>query len=1764
MGLDGVSKSCSHVDSSLAGLLLSSKTPPPLKEYALRTPTRPLSMTQSLRLRFLLMSIASLSVGCGSDDANLDAVKSSQSALSGNHSEPSTCTESQLSSPSGSRLETSCEGPWEFHSYTTCHAKRAAPPCTRKPQDRAEETAATCRHPFFGLERVENRNYSATITPIKSPPYIECIDLLNAHDQQGLGIEQESGEQPQGLPPGCFWVHTLDHETPCQQRAETERSKVHANDRDDVSIANLNVDLQTKLCTFTLTSFPVYKPGTSQEHCGTTTILVPDYEACRAPEHGLATDPAECYREAPSDTLIQGSGPTYSPPGLKLSGLRGLPAGRTAVLDETPAPAAPRCMTADELPHITQAEVELKFERLRDSLGTLELWEDEGLAPVPLEHWPALRRELAFRMKLLAERKGHLLSQIQREFMLGRDATPSSPASEGLYQRFPGTGYHRVRQIDGPIDFNWGANSPAPGIPADNFSTRWHGRLVAPESGNYTLTIESSDGARLWFEGSKSIDRWEPTPKTASTVVHMVAGNEYEIRFETFHWTGAAHARLLWNRPNSAPEPVPATQLRSPAGNESGLVGDYFDNTYIDHSNYTPAGFAGSNFDADPQCGNPWFPPVDDASCAGARETNALLDMCRRFASNGASETYAAFISRCHDVLPRIAALTECNATDRTSQWKAYDEFVHAPLEAYVGPTEAQPQSHQPALRDRLALIDTYHHQNQTHRDQHPDDTGTPLPDRTRRLVTQVWHFLYEGSELPTPDSEATQAAFSEASLNVDLAMLEAAFPDKSSNLEPPMTSAALLMVVGDSLKGMTDRLGYAEQLHDYPCMFRDCAAGARRTPISQTWKLLDGLRNQQRLNAAMADITNVPAAWAQRFTAIQHHYPTLRGAVAQSLGRPEEGLETLLQLSSEQLPDLAVELTRTLHLADGRHASYLRSGRFDNSTGKVLWTGISPSQQSTIEANVYGLNHTLGQTIADFDNHRATYVIRLLGIKDNQGHQNELDTRTALLMDRWSALSEDLAGLQRGIELSTFHRDELFNRFIKRVEDTTDPTERIPVGPGRAALSVPASATSWTQEAATPSDPLSSLAATTATGPWSLDAASGDLIQITFSQNQWSATCAAQRLQRNGLQSELPMADSTAFIPPNGTPFGPEGILLTQSGSGYQVTSNTRAFETGQHASADFSASICAGIQIDAGATTLIGGSKTYVNMEGCLKAQSGASSSNKRSEQVTGGEELRLSAQYMTGLRLQGVPFPRLPVGSLLLVEAPLNATSRRDITDVHVLRSGTNMVFTSKPSRLFLVVNDRASTPKDPCDTSQGGALSFAVEHARTLTEGSDPTSGSPLAPGSAVAQFGAALVSASSSVASNGAPYLNQGTITTTELGVLRSLAINSLQDELGTTPISAFPESLVATFLESVDLELAQLERRARVRAVEREMGAIILELRGAKSQLEHIKETAPLLSLLATWQLRNLEGVKLEGATRDLIRASREYLYPSMRILYPRALLNLQNDPDATDAMNRIQTASWEDAGLEMARQAHRLIGRVKVVLDAEKLAYNSLPPDRFTVAAISFPRPGVYPWQQGPFDPPSPETPWSTADAERAEKVWTALEQGDWAVFDVRPEDLYAFTGGPGRFVCSYVTPVIRSVGIHFAYRGTKNLNILEYQLPLSVGRQLAYTTASGLETYEQRNDDWLSGGIHVTFGNDDEAIQHFRTFNAGFRDGAGLTPFGRFKINSTAILPELNDINQAILVFEVEKRTDASPKDYITTCDGTPPPAGFASELH
>ena len=154
------------------------------------------------------------------------------------------------------------------------------------------------------------------------------------------------------------------------------------------------------------------------------------------------------------------------------------------------------------------------------------------------------------------------------------------PGLAGQY--FEGAGFEspKERTVDATIDFQW-PGPPLADIPGglkslENFSARWTGSLVAPESGEYELGVEGDDGYRLFVDGKLVIEDWNTGGKRyTGAKVTLKQGQSAAVKLEYFQGAADRNLRLAWRTPsqlasaaNNIDKPDTTMQTYLPAGTD--------------------------------------------------------------------------------------------------------------------------------------------------------------------------------------------------------------------------------------------------------------------------------------------------------------------------------------------------------------------------------------------------------------------------------------------------------------------------------------------------------------------------------------------------------------------------------------------------------------------------------------------------------------------------------------------------------------------------------------------------------------------------------------------------------------------------------------------------------------------------------------------------------------------------------------------------------------------------------------------------------------------------------------------------------------------------------------------------------------------------------------------------------------------------------------------------------------------------------------------
>jgi len=136
------------------------------------------------------------------------------------------------------------------------------------------------------------------------------------------------------------------------------------------------------------------------------------------------------------------------------------------------------------------------------------------------------------------------------------------------------------------ISYDWGLESPVPGVPVDNFSLRFD-TLLRFAPGDYLFTLRYDDGARLSIGGQVVINDWNEGPERSSTWQGRLAG-DLPVRLETFDAYHNAVVKLRVDRlyitePATPPPPLTPRATPLPAINvpQDAWLATYFTNATL-------------------------------------------------------------------------------------------------------------------------------------------------------------------------------------------------------------------------------------------------------------------------------------------------------------------------------------------------------------------------------------------------------------------------------------------------------------------------------------------------------------------------------------------------------------------------------------------------------------------------------------------------------------------------------------------------------------------------------------------------------------------------------------------------------------------------------------------------------------------------------------------------------------------------------------------------------------------------------------------------------------------------------------------------------------------------------------------------------------------------------------------------------------------------------------------------------------------------------
>ncbi len=127
------------------------------------------------------------------------------------------------------------------------------------------------------------------------------------------------------------------------------------------------------------------------------------------------------------------------------------------------------------------------------------------------------------------------------------------------------------QQVDPVIDFDFSDKPPEKGTHAAQFSVKWSGSVLVPDSGEYEFRVTSLNGVRLYVnppengsEKNALIDLWVSSgmSRSAQAPIFLLGGRSYPLKVEFFKYKDkAAGLKLEWRPPGGAWTIIPHTNL---------------------------------------------------------------------------------------------------------------------------------------------------------------------------------------------------------------------------------------------------------------------------------------------------------------------------------------------------------------------------------------------------------------------------------------------------------------------------------------------------------------------------------------------------------------------------------------------------------------------------------------------------------------------------------------------------------------------------------------------------------------------------------------------------------------------------------------------------------------------------------------------------------------------------------------------------------------------------------------------------------------------------------------------------------------------------------------------------------------------------------------------------------------------------------------------------------------------------------------------------
>lgn len=656
-----------------------------------------------------------------------------------------------------------------------------------------------------------------------------------------------------------------------------------------------------------------------------------------------------------------------------------------------------------------------------------------------------------------------------------------------------------------------------------------------------------------------------------------------------------------------------------------------------------------------------------------------------------------------------------------------------------------------------------------------------------------------------------------------------------------------------------------------------------------------------------------------------------------------------------------------------------------------------------------------------------------------------------------------------------------------------------------------------------------------------------GDLVSAAIT-GQYSPTCAIAKeyLKIEGLEGSLT---------------GPEGFMVSSSDRHLQVSSASQttgdrqsAISTDQHTQhlkGCGSTTLGASVSVQAGFNFIVEGSVSvsasvsHSSPDDCTDNITSKTKSTEISQMnsKTSSSEFNQQASFERGMRSPFTPFPNLPVGALVGVELDL---AHHQVTNTRVLHRNTVFPAT-QDADLILVINDciNEQAPRSP--------LGVKLTQSRSaLNE-------------SAVGFLMESIASISDDLQRRLPTFIDQGELSSADLAVIERALRDQINAHLitgrfGAFQISDFPliEEMFQTWIST---ELAQLQRRVKIRQVERKIQLLVLRHDDLVNQSLSLDRAHIIREMISDSTFRSLDFRELLAEVLRVVEFLDYRVLPVLETVKPGLAKSVSNEFN-TFVHSLDLNSDLESVGKKLVNLVDSLDFAQALQIRARAQANRRL--------VMSFPRTvprdGEDPkyreeWVDGKKEYRS-DSSWAAVSYTESNRVWhDFLASKNELSFNVSEKDIYNPNALFGALNCRQRAPFVSAMGVFFVVDRDQHMrafNALGPKRQILLPDVVSIPNLAGMESYRVTSEAFRSDSVPIRVTTEMQVLPIFDESLAIQQHAAnGISPIGTFTLQgmnefyrNPMVKTFFNEIDEILLVFQYDSLSSDRNLSWIPGC--------------